>query len=80
MRSAEAMRSWREIAADRGMMVGAREARRANSVGVRPEREKGVVERGGSDATAVPGEVDIIRGLGLRAAFSLSVAARVRLS
>ena len=44
----------------RGMIVGARDARRAlNSVGVRPEREKGVVERGGSDATAVAGDMAV---------------------
>ena len=65
------------------MIVGAREARRMlKSVGVRPESENGVVERGGSDATAVcvPGEVDMTRGLGLRPAFSLSTVARFCLS
>lgn len=46
MRSADAMRSWRVIAWERGMIVGARDAR-LKRVGVRPEREKGVVERGG---------------------------------
>lgn len=36
------------MAEERGMIVGAREARRMlKRVGVRPEREKGVVERGG---------------------------------
>jgi hypothetical protein len=51
MRSADAMRSMRLIAAERGMTVGARDARlRLKSVGVRPESEKGVVERGGSYA------------------------------
>ena len=60
-------------------MVGAREAR-LNRVGVRPDREKGVVERGGSVVfTAVwPGETEVMRGLGLRA-FS-PVAARFSLS
>lgn len=67
------------IAAERGMTVGAREAR-LNRVGVRPESEKGVVERGGSVATAVPGDVDIMRGLGLRPAFSSPAAARLCLS
>lgn len=63
MRSADAMRSMREIAAERGMIVGAREARRRlNSVGVRPESENGVVERGGS-YSAVGGDVDAIRSL-----------------
>ena len=53
------------------MTVGAREAR-LKSVGVRPESENGVVDRGGSVVpTAVcPGETDRMRGLGLRAAFS----------
>lgn len=61
------------------MTVGAREARRApNNVGVRPDRENGVVERGGSDPTAVAGETGLC-GLGLRAAFS-SMEARLRLS
>lgn len=51
MRSADAMRSARVIAAERGMTVGAREARlRLKRVGVRPEREKGVVDRGGSNS------------------------------
>lgn len=73
IRSAEAMRSSLEIAEVRGMIVGAREARRwLKRVGVRPEREKGVVERGGSVATAVPGEVEAILGLGLRAAAAFS--------
>ena len=45
MRSAEAMRSMRVIAADLGMTVGAREARfKLKRVGVRPDREKGVVD------------------------------------
>jgi len=48
MRSAEAMRSKRLMAAERGMTVGARDARlRLKSVGVRPETEKGVEDRGG---------------------------------
>lgn len=77
MRSAEAIKSWRDIAEVRGMIVGARDARRAlNSVGVRPDKENGVVERGGSEATTVAGDAT---GLGLRAAFS-SVAARLCLS
>ena len=47
MRSAEAIRSNLEIAAERGMTVGALDARlRLKRVGVRPEREKGVDERG----------------------------------
>jgi hypothetical protein len=60
-------------------MVGARDARLApNNVGVRPDKEKGVVERGGSEPTAVVGEAGLC-GLGLRAAFS-SMEARLRLS
>ena len=48
MRSAEAMRSNRLMAAERGITVGARDARlKLKSVGVRPEREKGVEDRGG---------------------------------
>ena len=48
MRSAEAMRSNRLMAAERGITVGARDARlRLKSVGVRPESEKGVEDRGG---------------------------------
>lgn len=44
----------------RGMIVGARDARRAlNKVGVRPESENGVVERGGSLATAVAGDATV---------------------
>lgn len=79
MRSADAMRSWREMADVLGMMVGARDARRApNSVGVRPDRENGVVERGGSEPTAVVGDTGLC-GLGLRAAFS-SMEARLCLS
>lgn len=67
------------MADDRGMMVGAREARLANSVGVRPDREKGVVERGGSvEATAVVGETGL-PGVGLRGDFS-SIDDRFRLS
>ena len=63
------------------MMVGAREAR-LKRVGVRPESENGVVERGGSVVpTAVfPGEVEMTRGLGLRAVFSSPAAARFCLS
>lgn len=71
MRSADAMRSCREMADVRGMMVGARDARRAlKSVGVRPDSENGVVERGGS--TAVAGDIAVcgLCGLGLRTAFS----------
>jgi hypothetical protein len=57
------MRSSREIAAERGMTVGAREARRMlKRVGVRPEIEKGVVERGGSYSPA-GGDADAIRSL-----------------
>ena len=60
------------------MIVGAREARRVlKRVGVRPDKEKGVVERGGSVATAVPGDVDCIRGLGLRAFSSIPPALRL---
>ena len=49
------------MAEERGMMVGAREARfRLNKVGVRPEREKGVDERGtGSIPSA--GDADATR-------------------
>lgn len=64
------------------MIVGARDARRAlNSVGVRPDSENGVVERGGSDATTVAGDTAVygLWGLGLRAVFS-SVEARLYLS
>ena len=63
-------------------MVGAREARRLlKRVGVLPEREKGVVERGGSVATAVFGDTLCMRGLGLRAAcFSSTVPAEARLA
>lgn len=44
------------MAAERGITVGAREARRRlKSVGVRPDSEKGVVERGGS------GDADVTR-------------------
>jgi len=54
------MRSRREIAEERGMTVGARDERlRLKSVGVRLEREKGVVDRGGSKSgllTAVGGD------------------------
>lgn len=46
------------MAADRGMTVGAREARlRLKRVGVRPEREKGVDERGARSIPSV-GDVD----------------------
>src|SRR5260221_2015663 len=68
MRSALAIRSARVMAALRGMMVGAREARREKKVGVRLPRENGVEERGcaGVEAracsrsvpTAVRGDVD----------------------
>lgn len=63
------------------MMVGAREARLApKTVGVRPERENGVVERGGSEPTAVVGEM-AWWGLGLRAAAAFSsMEDRLRLS
>ena len=62
------------------MMVGAREAR-LKIVGVRPESENGVVERGGSDATAVLGvyvfgETERMRGLGLLP-FSFPTAAKL---
>ena len=45
-------------------MVGARDARfMLNNVGVRPDKENGVVDRGGSDpSTAVGGETDATRG------------------
>jgi hypothetical protein len=54
----------RVMAAERGMMVGAREARLVlNNVGVRPENEKGVDDLGGSyPSTAVGGEADATRG------------------
>lgn len=93
MRSADAMRSIRVMAAERGITVGARDARlMLNSVGVRPDKEKGVVDRGGSyPSTAVGGDADATRGStpgvvgrgvvdwGSPADFS-SVAARLRLS
>jgi hypothetical protein len=48
------------MAAERGMNVGARDARlRLKRADVRPEREKGVVDRGGSRSglfTAVAGD------------------------
>jgi hypothetical protein len=46
MRSADAIRFSRVIAEDRGITVGAREVRLLNKVGVRPDNENGVVERG----------------------------------
>ena len=56
------------------MIVGARDARRAlNKADVLPDNEKGVVERGGSDPTAVDGDT-AAWGLGLRAAFSSNEA------
>jgi hypothetical protein len=63
MRSADAIRSMRVMAAERGMMVGARDARFVlNSVGVRPVNENGVVDRAGSyPSTAVGGDADAIR-------------------
>jgi hypothetical protein len=71
MRSADAMRSIRVIAAERGMIVGARDARFVlNRVGVRPDnerpdRENGVVDRGGSyPSTAVGGDAEATRGSG----------------
>lgn len=88
MRSADAMRSMRVMGAERGIMVGARDARLVlNSVGVRPDNEKGVVDLGGSyPSTAVGGDADATRGSapGLvdrwSAACFSSVAARFRLS
>jgi len=64
MRSADAIRSVRVMAAERGMMVGARDVRFVlNSVGVRPVNENGVVDRAGSyPSTAVGGDADAIRG------------------
>jgi hypothetical protein len=49
MRSAEAIKSVREMAEERGITVGARDARLIlKRVGVRPPvREKGVVDRSG---------------------------------
>lgn len=52
MRSADSMRLSLVIAVERGITVGAREARfMLNNVGVRPDKEKGVVERGGSNGS-----------------------------
>lgn len=79
------------MAADRGMIVGAREARlRLKSVEVRPEREKGVDERGArsipsagdADATLVWSERAAVAGLGtgLVERRSFSVAAKLALS
>ena len=54
----------RVMAADRGMIVGARDVRFVlNSVGVRPVKENGVVDRAGSYlSTAVGGDTDAISG------------------
>lgn len=80
------------MAVDRGMMVGAREARFMLNSGVRPEREKGVVERawsywsfGDADATRVCSDRAAVGGLGLverlpYPPFSSPTAARFRLS
>src|SRR6266850_2610049 len=77
MRSALATRSERAIGELRGMMVGARDARREKKVGVRLPRENGVDGRGcagvgearacsRSVPTAVAGDVDASsRGSGL---------------
>jgi hypothetical protein len=47
IRSADAMRSMRVMAEERGITVGARDPRFVlNNVGVMPDRENGVVERG----------------------------------
>jgi len=64
MRSADAIRSMRVMAAERGMIVGARDARfMLNSVGVKPVKENGVVDRAGSyPSTAVGGDTDAISG------------------
>jgi hypothetical protein len=63
MYSADAVRSEREIAPERGMTVGARDARRAKSEGVRPANENGVVLRAGSKSlpTAVCACGDVTR-------------------
>jgi len=52
------------MAAERGMIVGARDARFVlNNVGVLPDSENGVVDRGGSyPSTAVGGDADATRG------------------
>ena len=78
------------MAEERGMTVGARDARlMLNRVGVRPESEKGVVERGGwpsadgGDATRVASDAFAGRGLVERPPFSswsLPTVARLRLS
>lgn len=85
IRSAEAIRSWRVMAEDRGMTVGARDARfMLNRVGVRPDREKGVVGRslfGEVEATCVCSDMPgVRRGEVERPAAFSSVAARFRLS
>jgi len=78
------------MAEEREMTVGAEGARLiSNRVGVRPESEKGVVERGGwpsadgGDATRVASETFATQGLVERPPFSswsLSTVARLRLS
>jgi hypothetical protein len=66
MYSADLMRSCRAMAPERGMTVGAREARRVNRVGVRPDMLKGVVDRAGSksEPTAVWACGDVLCTLG----------------
>lgn len=76
----------RVMADERGMIVGALDARfRLKRVGVRPEREKGVVERGGfSSGEAAALRLSGGRGLVERRPNSLSsefpTAERLRLS
>jgi hypothetical protein len=64
MRSADAIRSMRVMAAERGIIVGLRDAHFVlNSVGIKPVKENGVVDRAGSyPSTAVSGDTDVISG------------------
>ena len=61
MRSADAIRSMRLMAEERGMIVGAREARLVNKVGVLRDKEKGVEERGGWDPSSSSGDAGVAR-------------------
>ena len=54
MRSADSTRFMRVMADERGMMVGARETRLENKVGVRPPSEKGVEDLARSAAWLSP--------------------------
>lgn len=49
------------MAEERGMIVGAREARLVNKVGVLRDKEKGVEERGGWDPSSSSGDAGVAR-------------------